>query len=131
LRREDHVHKYLRPAHRPIAWVAFAVLLGLSSLALVRCTQVGERLTGVALERSNGRRDCIKACNERFGDLYEDERDRHLARVRACQGLPSGREKSQCLSAEARRHEDAKRELAREKRQCHDGCHRQGGGDID
>ena len=87
-------------------------------------------MTGVTLDRRGPLENCIKNCNDRFTKLFEDERIRHLAATRACQGLPSGTQKNECLTAEARRHEANMRDLTRAKRECHEGCHQQGGGRI-
>ncbi len=92
---------------------------------------VGDRLTGLTLDRRGPVEGCIKACNDRFARLYDEERDRHIATVRACQGLRSNTEKNQCLTAEARFHEAKMRDLTRGKKQCHDNCHRQGAGGIE
>ena len=124
------MHKHLRPLHRPIAWAAFTALLGLSSLALVKCTRVGDHLTGVTLDRRGPAETCIKECNDLYAKFYDDERVRHLAAVRECQEKPSGGQKNACLTTEAIFHEANKRDLARAKQQCHDKCHRQGGGRI-
>jgi hypothetical protein len=84
-------------------------------------------LTGVALGRRSHADTCIKTCNDQYAKLFDDERIRHIAAVKACQDF-SDREKNLCLKEEAARHEANKQALTAAKRTCQGNCHRQGGG---
>lgn len=103
----------------------FAALLGVVALSL-SCTLVGDRLTGVDLNR-NGPTTCIKQCNDQYKVLFDNEQKLHVQNNSACQAL-SQPAKDQCLADEKARHDARMAELGQAKIDCQNNCHHQGSG---
>jgi hypothetical protein len=116
----------------PIApWIPTGLIVatvGLALLLLAGCTLVADRLTGVGLTKGNPT-TCIKECNNLYRLLFDEEHKRHLQNVENCLGLPQP-DKDACLLAEEARHSAEMSRLGQAKRDCHDGCHHQGGGNA-
>jgi len=105
---------------------ALAGAIGIALMLVVGCTQVGDNLTGVELNRGRPT-TCIKQCNDLYKMLFNDEQKLHETNVQNCQALPQP-DKGACLAAEAARHEAEMDRLSQAKKDCQDGCHRQGSG---
>ena len=113
--------------HRVLVRSGLAVLLGIASLTLVRCTQVGDHLTGVRLTADNPA-SCIKGCNETALAQSRAEQETHHRAIEACQSLPEGPQRDECLAAEEQRHEAAMELVAADRVTCHNGCYHEGAG---
>jgi len=113
--------------HRVLVRSGLAVLLGIASLTLVQCTQVGDHLTGVRL-RAVGPAACIKACNDAAFAESQAAQERHQQEIEACQSLPEGPERDACFAAEEQRHEAERERIAADRVTCHNGCYREGAG---
>lgn len=107
------------------AALTLTAFLGIASITLVQCRMVGDRTTGVQLFR-NDASTCIKACNDQYKVLYEQERQLHDANVASCQALPPS-DRGGCLAAEGARHSARMAELGQGKIDCQNSCHNQGG----
>ena len=105
--------------------ILFALLVG-ALVALASCTLVGDTTTGVSLSRVNPS-PCIKTCVGDMNDLVKAEIAIHKAAIEGCEALPDT-DREACLSAEAARHSAAMQQIAGDRRDCLNGCHRQGGG---
>ena len=105
----------MRPARlnrlrRAITYGALAALLSIVTVMLSQCTMIGERLTGVSLDRSQ-RASCIGNC--------KDARDACLVQAAHDCGGTEG----ECYRAAAA--------LCQEQFQaCKNNCHKQGGGNA-
>jgi hypothetical protein len=116
-----NTHDASRTLTRALGIAAAAALL-----ALVGCTMVGDRITGVTVTRKAAT-TCIKQCNDLYKTLYDEEQKLHDANVEECQSLDQP-EKGACLAAESARHAAEMERLGQAKIDCQDGCHDQGGG---
>ncbi len=127
-----------RPNVPRIPTGVLAGLLGLALLIVVGCTQVGDNLTGVQLNRGRPT-TCIKQCNDLYKMLYDDEQKAHAEAKEQCDAvncaaLPKADQQAcidarqACQQAEAARHEAEMDRLSQAKKDCQDNCHRQGTG---
>jgi len=103
-----------------------ALVLAVAAAVFAGCTMVGDNLTGVDVDRG-GPTTCIKACNDSYALLYNQEQKRHQAAVEACQALAQPA-KGDCLVAEDAVHQANKDALTQGKIDCQNNCHRQGSG---
>ena len=94
--------------------------------AVVGCTMVGDHLTGVSVDKA-GPSGCIQFCSKSSSDQVRAEAETHQAAIRGCQALASS-ERGACMEAEASRHAAAMVQINAGRRECMNGCHRQGGG---
>ena len=106
--------------------ILFAPLLVGALVALASCTLVGDTTTGISLSRVNPS-PCIKTCVGDMNDLVRAEIAAHQAAIEGCKALPDT-DREACLSAEATRHAAAMAQISGDRRECLNGCHRQGGG---
>jgi len=94
--------------------------------AIVGCTLVGDRLTGISLDKA-GPSGCIRSCSGSFADQVHAEAEVHQNAIKGCQQLSSA-ERGPCIQAEAARHQAAMQQISSGRQECMNGCHRQGGG---
>jgi len=78
---------------RAVIYAALATLLGVVSLTLSQCTMVGDKLTGVDLNRGRPT-TCLKNCNDFYALVYDQEQKYHdqamlLCAVEDCSKLPA------------------------------------------
>ena len=106
---------------RAVVYAALATLLGVVSLTLSQCTQVGDSLTGVGLI-SNKPVSCKKQCDRDYNSAVKSENALHKANNQACGSDPA------CKSAEDSRHKAALASLAQQRDACKANCHKQGAG---
>ena len=106
---------------RAVVFAALATLLGVVSLTLSQCTQVGDNLTGVGLI-SNKPVSCKKQCDRDYNAAVKAENALHKANMQAC-GSDAA-----CKSAENSRHDAAIAALKAQKDACKANCHKQGAG---
>jgi hypothetical protein len=99
-------------------------LLGLVGAA--GCTMVGDSLTGVSLDKKK-ETNCISSCNDVAKAAKEVEQQTHNENISECQALPADQQ-SACMDEEAARHVDAVQGIQESKKDCQNGCHKQGGG---
>lgn len=111
---------------RVAVYAALTVLVGAVSLTLAQCKMVGDKVTGVDLNRG-GPTTCIKQCNDQYKLLFDQEQKLHQTNIENCQALPQP-DRGACLEAEEVRHTAAKEALAQAKIDCQNNCHDQGGG---
>jgi len=111
---------------RAVVYAALATLLGVVSLTLSQCTLVGDNLTGVELNRGRPT-TCIKQCNDFYKLVYDQEQKYHDQILLQCHAL-IGPAQNDCLVEEAARHEAEMARISQAKKDCQDGCHRQGTG---
>ena len=116
------------PVRRALAYLGLASLLGVVVLALGQCTMVGDGLTGVSLRRV-GPTTCIKACNDRFAELYQAEQKRHIAAQEAC-NLLTGQAQQDCKATESATHSANKAQLSADKTACQNNCYHEGAGNA-
>jgi len=106
---------------RAVVFAALATLLGVVSLTLSQCTQVGDNLTGVGLI-SNKPVSCKAQCTKDYNAAVKQENALHKANLQAC-GSDAA-----CKSAENSRHNAALAALAAQRDACKANCHKQGAG---
>ena len=112
-----------------LARVSRLSLLGAIALivaTVVGCTMVGDRLTGVSLDKA-GPTSCIKSCTGSATDQVHAEVEAHQAAIRGCQEL-SSEDRGPCMQAEAARHTAAMAQINSGRQECMNSCHRQGSG---
>jgi hypothetical protein len=117
----------MRPNWKRPDWLPpLAIVAVLALLATAGCTLIGDQVVGSG-RAGSGPETCVKECNDTYKDLYQQEQQRHLEQVEACQTLPQP-DKEACLDAEGARHEAAMDALGAAKLECQNGCHAQGSG---
>src|SRR5438093_634347 len=107
---------------RAVAFAALAALLGIVSLTLSQCTQVGDNLTGVGLI-SNKSTSCKEQCDKTYQSAVNSENSLHRKNLDRCHGDQS------CIDSENNRHNAVLAQLASNLAACKANCHKQGGGD--
>ena len=117
-------HAESRGLRRAAVYAALLTALGIATLALSQCTQVSDRLTGVALNHG-GPDHCKRDCNQFSARQAQQERKLHRENARACESDPA------CVAAENARHEAEEDRLEQASNACRADCHRQGGGHDD
>jgi len=110
---------------RSALYAVLAATLGIVSLTLVQCMNVGEKTTGVIFKTNPT--TCIKQCNDQYKILFDQEQKLHQTNVENCQALPQP-DRGACLNAESARHSARMAELGQAKIDCQNNCHKQGGG---
>src|SRR5437867_1034756 len=73
----------LSSIRRAASYAAFGALLGVASLTLSQCTQVGDSLTGVS-RLSSKHTDCKHDCDKTFDALEKIERKKHQENLKQC-----------------------------------------------
>ena len=112
---------------RPIrTHVSVLAILLVALLALVGCTMVGDRLTGVEVQ-SHRPNECVRACNEEFVADMTAETRRLAAALEECRPLPPA-DKKTCHEAALAAFHAAVTALGQERKTCVNNCHRQGSG---
>jgi hypothetical protein len=106
---------------RAVVYAALATLLGVVSLTLSQCTQVGDSLTGVG-RISNKPVSCKKQCDKDANALKKQESALHKANKKAC-GSDAA-----CKAAEDARHNAVKAQIESDRQACKANCHKQGAG---
>jgi len=106
---------------RAVVYAALATLLGVVSLTLSQCTQVGDSLTGVG-RISNKPVSCKKQCDKDYNAMKKQESALHKANLKACASDAA------CKSAENARHNSALASLQQQRDACKANCHKQGAG---
>jgi len=113
-------NRHAQRLSRLLPLAALLVVLALSSLTLVHCRVVDERVTGVDLTTAAG--DCIKQCKVEFQEAMKAERARHKQALKECGEDPI------CRERENERYRNRVRELEELLRQCRMGCYNEGSG---
>ena len=109
-----------------VGYAALGALLGVVSLTLSQCTQVGDSLTGVS-RLSSKRVSCKHDCHKTFEALERIERKRHHENLKQCNDLKEpGRQA--CKEAENARYKAAMDAIDDQEDACRANCHEQGGG---
>ncbi len=103
-----------------LGYAALGVLLGVASLTLSQCTQVGDSLTGVG-RMSNDRVSCKHDCDKTFDALAKIEKKLHHENLKQC-------DDQACKTAEDARYDAAIDAIEAQEAACQANCHRQGGG---
>jgi hypothetical protein len=116
----QHAARHNR-VRRAVVYAALATLLGVVSLTLSQCTQVGDSLTGVG-RISNKPVSCKKQCDKDANALKKQESALHKANMKAC-GSDAA-----CKNAENARHNAAKAQIEADRNACKANCHKQGAG---
>jgi len=111
---------------RAALYAVLTVLLGVVALSLAQCVNMGDRITGVGLNKVNPT-TCIKQCNDDYKLLFDQEQKLHSTNVENCQALPQP-DRANCLAAEDARHTARMAELGQAKIDCQNNCHKQGAG---
>ncbi len=111
---------------RLLRTILFGPMAATVLVSFAGCTLVGDTTTGVSVDRSSPSA-CIKACVSGLDQQVKSEIATHQAAVRACAALPAA-EREECQAAEAARHAAAMAAISADRRECMNGCHRQGGG---
>ena len=106
---------------RAVVYAALATLLGVVSLTLSQCTQVGDNLTGIGLI-SNKPVSCKKQCDQTYNMQVKQENALHKANNQACGSDPA------CKASEKSRHDAAIAALQAQRDACKANCHKQGAG---
>ena len=106
---------------RAVVYAALATLLGVVSLTLSQCTQVGDNLTGVKLT-SNKPVSCKKQCDKDYNTAKKSEDKYHSTQMKLC-GSDAA-----CKSAENARHNSVLSQLSQQRAACKANCHKQGAG---
>ncbi len=106
---------------RAVVYAALATLLGVVSLTLSQCTQVGDSLTGVGLT-SNKPVSCKKQCDITYNNAVKQENKYHSTQLKLC-GSDAA-----CKSAENARHNSVLAQLSSDRTACKANCHKQGAG---
>ena|SRR5438093_13428724 len=106
---------------RTVVYAALAALLGVVSLTLSQCTQVGDTLTGVGLT-SNKPVSCKKQCDITYNNAVKSENKYHATQLKLC-GSDAA-----CKSAENSRHNSVLAQLSAQRTACKANCHKQGAG---
>jgi hypothetical protein len=110
---------------RAVLYAVATVIVGMISLTLAQCVNVGDKTTGVTLRHSPT--NCIKQCNDQYKILFDQEQKLHQTNIENCQALPQP-DRGSCLAAEDARHQARMAELGQAKIDCQNNCHHQGGG---
>ena len=112
---------------RAAVCIVLAAVLGLVSLTLTQCTNVGDRLTGVSLDRQSAL-SCIKQCND-AAKLQRDEfcKKNFQTAQGECNLLPEP-DRTACLNEATAAKEACNAAANAQKEQCHASCHIQGAG---
>ena len=105
------------------SYAALGALLGVVSLTLSQCTQVGDSLTGVS-RLSSKRVSCKHECDKTFDALEKVEKKLHQNNLKQCNGPSS----QACRAAENARYDAAIEALEKQEKACKATCHKQGGG---
>ena len=106
---------------RAVVYAALATLLGVVSLTLSQCTQVGDNLTGVGLLSSKPV-SCKAQCDKTYNLGVKQENALNKANLQACGS------NAPCKSAENARHAAALAALQSQRDACKANCHKQGAG---
>ncbi len=106
---------------RAVVFAALATLLGVVSLTLSQCTQVGDSLTGVGLT-SNKPVSCKKQCDINYNNAVKSENKYHSTQLKLC-GSDAA-----CKAAENARHNAVLAQLSQDRTNCKANCHKQGAG---
>jgi hypothetical protein len=126
---------------RAVVYAALATLFGVISLTLTQCTMLGDKLTGVGLNRNFGQ-NCNKRCQDIDVLAHTQEDKYHSETIRLCgldnrPGHPNctGYEPEDslemvacqadlaaCLAAEDVRHAAALQELSHFQKDCKKAC---------
>ena len=108
---------------RVLAFAALAALLGVVSLTLSQCTQVGDNLTGVGLI-SHKATSCKQKCDKTYDKLVKQEDSLNRKNLDRCH------HDAACIASENARHNAVLAQLLADRDACRaNGCHKQGGGD--
>src|SRR5262245_23341469 len=103
-----------------------ALIVGAAIVPLAGCTTVGDRITGVSLERAMPT-SCIQQCNNSYRTLSDQEERRHNANVEVCRGLPRT-ESGACIGVEGARHTAEMERLGGGLTDCQSSCQHAGEG---
>jgi hypothetical protein len=106
---------------RAIAYTALTALLGVVSLTLSQCTQVGDSLTGVGLNAGKPI-SCKAQCDQTRNLAQKAEDSLHKVNMQACGSNAA------CKSAENARHLAAQHAIDAARDACKANCHKQGAG---
>jgi hypothetical protein len=109
-----------------VAYVSFAIVLGLVSLTLTQCTKIGDGITGLGFK--NGATTCIKGCNDTAKAVRAQcEKDHETARE-LCKVMPEP-DRSACLAQAGATRDACNAAANADKEQCQEDCaHHQGAG---
>ena len=118
---------------RALVYAALATLFGVISLTLSQCTMVGDKVTGVGLNRNFGQ-NCNKRCEDLTVLAYDQEARYHSETIRLCNidhdcttktgqdSLDCESAKAQCLADEDVRHAQALQDLSHFQKDCKKAC---------
>jgi hypothetical protein len=129
---------------RAVVYAALATLFGVISLSLTQCTMLGDKLTGVGLNRNVGQ-NCNKRCDDISVLAYTQEDKYHSETIRLCgldnrpghpnctgyvDSIPSDSlariaceaDLAACLAAEDVRHAAALQSLSHFQKDCKHAC---------
>jgi hypothetical protein len=122
-KEESMQHARPNRLRRVVAFAALAALLGVVSLTLSQCTQVGDNLTGVGLI-SHKSTSCKEKCDKTYDKLVKEENSLYRKNIDRCH------HDAACIAAENARHNAVLAQLAADLAACKaNACHKQGGGD--
>src|SRR5262245_29752830 len=115
-RKEDPMPHRRSNIRRVAVFAAMVAVLGVASVMLSQCTMVGDNVTGVDLSKG-GPTTCVKACNDLYKMLFDQEQKLYDTNKSACL-LLSQPAKDQCLADELARHQAAQAQLGTDKVNC-------------
>jgi hypothetical protein len=123
-KEESMQHARSNRLRRAVVYAALAALLGVVSLTLSQCTQVGDNLTGVGLI-SHKSTSCKERCDRTYSKLKQQENSLYRRNIDRC------RHDAACIAAENARHAAVLAALEAQRSACKANCHHQGGGHGD
>ena len=114
---------------RAAIYLSLTALLGIATVTLTQCTQVGDNLTGVALLSGKKHGKCLSTCDKTYHHLVKAEEKLHKHNLKGCrkEDGKDGKDES-CEDAENSRHKAELFRLQQELKECKADCHSQGGG---
>jgi hypothetical protein len=109
-----------------VARIALAGMLALAAIGLSQCRMVTDTANAVNVQTPqdfHGRSRCVHQCNDKFKQAVREERRRHHAALKDCDG------DRQCRKAEQLKHREVERQLEHDRRACKRNCYHEGSGD--
>jgi hypothetical protein len=114
----------MQPGNRSPLLTRALLLLALlvSTLVLTHCRQIGDSMNGLNADLFKRKDECLAKCQSDFQARNQAEDTLHQHNLAACAGNAA------CISAENARHEAAQTASKKQRDDCMNGCHQQGGG---
>ena len=114
----------MQSGNRPPLLARAMLLLALlvASLVLTHCRQIGDSMNGLNADLFKRKDECLAKCQSDFQARNQAEDRLHQQNLTACGGNTA------CINAENARHEAAEQASKKQRDDCMNGCHQQGGG---